>query len=118
MPASRKRATKSPKAPYRVRPCRLCKAKFKPTTKVISCADSQEFCCPAHRKEYWKYGGLPYDKMIKRIEGRTRGLRDEIVESLTEVMQSIAKQEIASFFEDFKKELHLYAVSPSSPQSV
>jgi hypothetical protein len=83
MPKSQKRVTKAPKDPYRVRPCRLCKAKFKPTTHVVSCADAQEFCCPNHRKEYWKYGGLPFDKMMARIEKRCREIcREEMNVSL------------------------------------
>ena len=71
---------------YRMRKCRLCKSSFKPTTKVISCANTQEFCCPNHRKEFWKYGGLPFDKMLKRIEIRCKEIaRQEIEESFTRV---------------------------------
>jgi hypothetical protein len=81
MPKSKKPA---PKDPYRVRACRLCKAKFKPTTHVISCADTQEFCTPNHRKEYWKYGGLPFDKLMARLEKRAREIAREEVEAMVE----------------------------------
>ena len=110
MPESRKHPRKTPKDPYRFRPCRLCKAKFKPTTHVVSCADAQEFCCPNHRKEYWKYGGLPYDKLMARIEKRCREIaREEINEALDvalarlresppvhENLQKMIRNEIAS----------------------
>ena len=82
MPETRKAPKKPSRDPYRVRPCRLCKAKFKPTTHVISCADSQEFCMPAHRKEYWKYGGLPFDKLMTRLEKRMREIAREELEGL------------------------------------
>lgn len=83
MPKSRKPPTKAPRDPYRMRPCRLCKAQFRPTTHVVACADSQEFCCPNHRKEYWKYGGLPFDKLMVRIEKRCREIaREEIASAL------------------------------------
>jgi hypothetical protein len=43
------------------RSCRYCKAKFKPIR------EDQRFCKPAHRKSFWKYGGLPFDKMKEQI---------------------------------------------------
>jgi hypothetical protein len=43
------------------RSCRYCKAKFKPVR------EDQRFCKPAHRKAFWKYGGLPFDKMKEQI---------------------------------------------------
>ena len=83
MPKSRKAPRKTPKHPYRMRPCRLCKAQFKPTTHVVACADAQAFCCPNHRKEYWKYGGLPFDKLMARMEKRMREIaREEIARAV------------------------------------
>ena len=34
-----------------------------------SCTQAKEakFCCENHRKAYWRYGGLPYDKMRAQI---------------------------------------------------
>jgi hypothetical protein len=26
-----------------------------------------KFCCPNHRKSFWRYGGLPFDKMKDQI---------------------------------------------------
>jgi len=80
MPKSQKPPAKAPKDPYRFRPCLLCRAKFKPTTKVTERADSQKFCCPNHRKEYWKHGALPFDKLMARIEKRCRDIVREEVE--------------------------------------
>lgn len=103
MPKPAKPARKTPKDPYRMRPCRLCKAKFKPTTHVVSCADTQEFCCPNHRKEYWKYGGLPFDKLIARIEKRCR---------------EIVKEEIAARFPETEEpktvSLERHRIPPSA----
>jgi len=81
MPKSRKPPIRAPRDPYRMRPCRLCKAKFRPTTHVVACADSQEFCCANHRKEYWKYGGLPFNKLMVRIEKRCREIAREEMRS-------------------------------------
>ena len=81
MPKLRKPPTKAPRDAYRTRPCRLCKAKFKPTTHVVACADSQQFCCANHRKEYWKYGGLPFEKLMVRIEKRCREVAREEADS-------------------------------------
>lgn len=73
-----------------MRPCRLCKAQFKPTTHVVSCADAQEFCKPAHRTEYWKYGALPFDKLLARMEKRVREICTEIVaEDSTAILRSL-----------------------------
>ena len=91
MPESRKHPRKAPKDPYRFRPCRLCKAKFKPTTHVVACADAQEFCCPNHRKEYWKYGGLPFDKLMARIEKRCRELAQQEAADVVEVCRSLVE---------------------------
>lgn len=132
MPVSRKPARKAPKDPYRMRPCRLCKAQFKPTTRVISCANTQEFCCPNHRKEYWKYGGLPFDKLMKRITSEIESALDRRFSEMCEAFQpatrihEIAQEEIAAVivrlqldpnFLRLKTEPSLF-VPPSDRQSV
>src|ERR1039458_4510668 len=74
---------KPQKAPYNPRPCRFCKLEFKPTTKNPKNADEQEFCCAAHRKEFWKHGKLPFQKMQLRMEKRMRQIaREEIQNAL------------------------------------
>jgi ribosomal protein S14 len=80
MPESNKRPKKAPaRDPYRFRKCKLCRLDFRPTTHVIERADHQEFCSPNHRKEYWKKGAVPYQKMMDRIEKRCREIaREEI----------------------------------------
>lgn len=65
--------------PYRPRKCRLCKLTFKPTDKNPANAAGQEFCCPGHRKDFWKHGALPFDKLMAKIEKRVRQIvRDEL----------------------------------------
>src|ERR1039458_5578881 len=67
------------KDPYKPRPCRFCKLEFKPTTKNPKNADEQEFCCAAHRKEFWKHGKLPFQKLQLRMEKRMRQIvREEL----------------------------------------
>jgi hypothetical protein len=95
MPKSKKPA---PKDPYRVRACRLCKAKFKPTTHVISCADTQEFCTPNHRKEYWKYGGLPFDKLMARLEKRAREIAREEIDAMVEKIAARMPLDMECYF--------------------
>ncbi len=74
---------KTRKDPYRGRNCKLCKGHFIPTTKNSKNADGQEFCCDAHRKEFWKYGSLPFAKMAHRMEKRMREIaREEIASAL------------------------------------
>jgi hypothetical protein len=69
----------SRKDPYRPRKCRLCKLTFKPSGKNPKNAAEQDFCCPAHRKEFWKHGALPFQKLMHRLEKRMREIaREEI----------------------------------------
>jgi hypothetical protein len=71
------------KDPYKPRPCRFCKLEFKPTTKNPKNADEQQFCCAAHRKEFWKHGKLPLQKFQLRMEKRMRIIcRQEIREAI------------------------------------
>jgi hypothetical protein len=59
------------------RTCRYCKAKFKPERK------DQRFCKPAHRKSFWKYGGLNFDKMKEQIMKDVRKMvREEITQAM------------------------------------
>ena len=63
-----------PPSKYPTRSCRYCKAKFKPIRQ------DQRFCTPAHRKSFWKYGGLPFDKMKEQIMKEVRKLvREELM---------------------------------------
>ena len=65
------------------RSCRYCKAKFKPIR-----AD-QRFCKPAHRKSFWKYGGLPFDKMKEQI------MKD---------VRKLVRAEIAAYMDELRKD--------------
>src|ERR1700727_853936 len=111
MPKPAKPARKAPRDPYRMRPCRLCKAQFRPTTHVVSCANTQEFCCPPHRKEYWKYGGLPFDKLLKRMEARTREIAKEEADNAVKRLAEqcgLFDQKTGPTLEDIEKGLRIY----------
>jgi len=56
-----------------MRMCRLCRKEFKPKRK------DQRFCKPAHRKSFWKYGGLPFDKMKEQIMKDVRKMMQEAI---------------------------------------
>jgi hypothetical protein len=63
------------------RSCRYCKAKYKPIR------EDQRFCKPAHRKLFWKYGGLPFDKMKDQLLKELRKIvRAEIADSLQDLV--------------------------------
>src|ERR1039457_87763 len=82
------------KDPYKPRPCRFCKLEFKPTTKNPKNADEQEFCCAAHRKEFWKHGKLPFQKLQLRMEKRMRQIvREELRAIYDEAKMRIAYEE-------------------------
>jgi hypothetical protein len=117
MPKSQKPVRKTLKDPYRQRPCRLCKAIFKPHTHVVACADSQEFCCPAHRKEYWKYGALPFDKLLVRIEKRCREIAREEIEAqnTVQVCRELIENLELQILELFARTEHLDLVATAAP---
>lgn len=74
MPISPSPPTPPAKAkPTPNRTCRYCKAKFKPIR------EDQRFCTPAHRKSFWKYGGLNFDKMKEQLEKSVRKMIREMV---------------------------------------
>jgi len=62
------------------RRCRYCRALFIPKRKQD---DGAKFCSPNHRKAFWRYGGLPFDKMIDRLKGMVREIvRKEIAKRI------------------------------------
>jgi hypothetical protein len=50
-----------------------------------------KFCCPNHRKNFWRYGGLPFDKMVVQLEKKMRP-----------AMRAIAREEFAKLMEKTK----------------
>lgn len=70
------------KDPYTARKCRHCKLFFRPITKNPGNARAQEFCCPAHRKEFWKHGAQPLEKILLRFEKRFREIAREEIQAL------------------------------------
>jgi hypothetical protein len=61
MPISTARRGKS-KQSYPARKCKYCRGLFIPFQK------HQEFCVDTHRKLYWKYGTIPFEKLSRRLE--------------------------------------------------
>ena len=82
------------------RSCRYCKAKFRPVR------EDQRFCKADHRKAFWKYGSLPFDKMRDQLEKHVRKVVHEAVrEELalaknghqpTESLRQIVREEITA----------------------
>src|ERR1035441_5292619 len=70
--------------PYRPRKCRFCKLLFKPAGKDRGNAQKQEFCTAAHRKEFWKHGAVPVQKLLLRQEKRMREIAREEIEAAEE----------------------------------
>jgi hypothetical protein len=77
--------------PYRPRKCRFCKLLFKPAGKDRGNAQKQEFCTAAHRKEFWKHGGLPYQKLLDKLE-------KAVVKILDNRIREIVREEIEAAF--------------------
>ena len=70
----------------RPRRCKYCRATFMPERAQDKEA---KFCCPNHRKAYWRYGGLPFDKMKEQIMKDVRKMvRAEIAEALQPTAQA------------------------------
>ncbi len=46
------------------RRCKYCRGNFVPERAQDKDA---KFCCANHRKAYWRFGGLPFDKMKEQI---------------------------------------------------
>ncbi len=73
MPANPKPKTAPALRPRR---CKYCRGMFVPERAQDKDA---KFCMPNHRKQYWRYGGLPFDKMKEQIMKDVRKLiRDEL----------------------------------------
>jgi hypothetical protein len=76
--------------PFRPRKCRFCKLQFKPSGKDPANARRQEFCTPSHRKEFWKRGALPMDKLLFRLEKPLREMARQIArEEIEAALQSV-----------------------------
>lgn len=80
----------APKSPLLTfRSCKYCNARFIPNRPQDKGA---KFCCPAHRKAYWAYGRLPYEKMALRLEKQLRKqiretVREELALSVTVITE-------------------------------
>lgn len=63
----------TPKRPATLKPrrCKYCRATFVPERAQDKDA---KFCEPNHRKAYWRFGGLPFDKMKEQIMKEVRKL--------------------------------------------
>ncbi len=69
---------------YPPKRCKYCKALFNPTQRT------QDFCQPAHRKAYWQYGALNWDKFADRIEKKVRQIvREEMAAVEAERLRNV-----------------------------
>lgn len=68
-------AAKTP-ATLKPRRCKYCRAWFVPERTQ---AKNAIFCSPNHRKAFWRYGGLPFDKMKEQIMREVRKMVPTLV---------------------------------------
>ena len=66
MPVSVKKKSSTLLDPRR---CKYCRGTFVPERAQDK---DSKFCCPNHRKAYWRYGGLPFDKMKEQLMREVR----------------------------------------------
>jgi hypothetical protein len=66
------------------RRCKYCRGNFVPERAQDKDA---KFCCPNHRKAYWRYGGLPFDKMRDQI---MKDVRRELKAQHAEILAMLA----------------------------
>ena len=72
---------RKPRKVMLARRCKYCRASFVPERPQDKDA---KFCCPNHRKAFWRYGGLPFDKLMVRVEKEIKRIvREEIQRALT-----------------------------------
>jgi hypothetical protein len=65
------------------RKCLYCKARFFP--KRVS-GKPEKFCSPNHRKAFHRYGGLPFDKLMARIQKEVRAIVKEEIRKEVEII--------------------------------
>lgn len=70
----------------KARKCKYCKAIFTPERPQDW---NQKFCQDDHRKKFWMYGGLPYDKMRESL---MLTIRAQVNDMLGEVSKKVLKQ--------------------------
>jgi len=78
------RTAKTPGAHLKPRRCKYCRGNFVPERAQDKDA---KFCCPNHRKAYWRYGGLPFDKMRDQI---MKDVRRELKAQHAEILSMLA----------------------------
>jgi hypothetical protein len=67
---------RNPAKTLRPRKCKYCRAVFTPARPQDKDA---KFCKPNHRKAFWRYGALPFDKIMSRVETLIRRMIREMV---------------------------------------
>lgn len=72
---------KKPDPVVLLRRCKYCRANFLPDRPQDKEA---KFCSAAHRKSFWRYGGLPFDKMKLQIMKDVRAIVREEFAALTQ----------------------------------
>lgn len=91
---------KKPKRVLTLRSCRYCRAKFVPARPQDKDA---KFCCPNHRKNFWRFGGLPYDKLKEQIMRDVRKFMREEFARLGARFNPQAAQESVSAIEKLQR---------------
>ena len=100
LPKKRRRPASTLPASRPLRRCRYCHAQFKPDAQPGG--KPQVFCCPQHRKNYHRYGGLPFDKLQARLDKEIRKLVPTLVkDELRRLIEATADQ--IAFVEQFRK---------------
>ena len=67
----------------RPRRCKYCRGTFVPERAQDK---DQRFCCGNHRKAYWRFGGLPFDKMKTQIFKEVKKLVRDLVRAELKVI--------------------------------
>lgn len=94
------------------RRCKYCKGNFIPERPQDKDA---KFCTPNHRKAFWRYGGLPFDKMKEQIMKDVRKLvRESLHEEFNE-FKRLQSQLIANAIQGWIHDAEQRAIQLSKP---
>lgn len=73
----------------RPRKCKYCKAIFTPTRPQDK---DQKYCCANHRKYYWEYGALPFEKLQRDLHDSVMRRVNVIVSGLNDRIEALEKE--------------------------
>jgi hypothetical protein len=81
------------------RKCKYCKGTFQPLQR------KQTFCCDNHRKSFWQYGTMTFEKLEARVEKEARRVAREEFQICLRIFQQNNNLPIAPINESEKKRL-------------